>query len=55
MLDPFAGGGTTLAVAQSMNLYSVGVDLNAGFCDVMAERLGAAPRTLEQGRTATAG
>jgi DNA modification methylase len=56
VLDPFAGGGTTLAVARSMNLNSVGVDLSATFCDVMAERLGAAaPPTLEEGRAATAG
>lgn len=55
VLDPFAGGGTTLAVARSMNLNSVGVDLSATFCDVMAERLGVSPATLEQGRTATAG
>ena len=55
VLDPFAGGGTTLAVARSMNLNSVGVDLSATFCDVMAERLGAAPTPLEQGRAATAG
>lgn len=55
VLDPFAGGGTTLAVARSMKLNSVGVDLSATFCDVMAERFGATPTTLDQGRTATAG
>lgn len=55
VLDPFAGGGTTLAVARSMKLNSVGVDLSAPFCDVMAERFGAAPRTLGEGRAATAG
>jgi hypothetical protein len=39
-LDPFAGGGTTLAVAQKLGMNSIGIDLNASFCDVMVRRMG---------------
>jgi len=39
-LDPFAGGGTTLAVAQQLGMNSIGIDLNESFCDVMVRRLG---------------
>jgi DNA modification methylase len=40
VLDPFAGGGTTLAVAQRLGMDSIGIDLNASFCDVMVRRMG---------------
>ena len=40
VLDPFAGGGTTLAVAHQLGMNSIGVDLNASFCDVMVRRMG---------------
>lgn len=40
VLDPFAGGGTTLAVAQRLGLSSIGVDLNPSFCDVIVRRMG---------------
>ena len=43
VLDPFAGGGTTLEVAREMGIHSIGVDLNPDFCDVMASRLARAP------------
>lgn len=39
VLDPFAGGGTTMKVAQRLGMASIGVDLNPSFCDVMARRL----------------
>jgi DNA modification methylase len=42
VLDPFAGGGTTLAVAHRLGMNSIGVDLNASFCDVMVRRMGGA-------------
>jgi DNA modification methylase len=38
-LDPFAGGGTTLAVAQRLGLHSIGIDLNKSFCDVIVRRM----------------
>ena len=40
MLDPFAGGGTTLEVAREMGRHSIGVDLSRTFCDLMVTRLG---------------
>jgi DNA modification methylase len=40
VLDPFAGGGTTLAVAQRLGHPSIGIDLNPDFCDVMVRRMG---------------
>jgi DNA modification methylase len=46
-LDPFAGGGTTLAVAQQLGMNSLGIDLNESFCDVMVRRLGGVTRGLE--------
>lgn len=39
VLDPFAGGGTTLAVAQKRKLASIGVELNPRFCQVIADQL----------------
>jgi DNA modification methylase len=39
-LDPFAGGGTTLAVAQQLAMNSIGIDLSATFCDVIVGRMG---------------
>ena len=39
VLDPFAGGGTTLDVAQKRRLASIGVELNPRFCEVIADRL----------------
>ncbi len=47
VLDPFAGGGTTLAVAQRLGMNSIGVDLNASFCDVMVRRMGGVTPELE--------
>lgn len=39
VLDPFAGGGTTLAVAKEHKRASIGVELNPEFCKIIAERL----------------
>jgi hypothetical protein len=50
VLDPFAGGGTTLAVAQRLGLDSIGVDLNPSFCDVMVRRMSGDPKiTVAEG------
>jgi DNA modification methylase len=38
-LDPFAGSGTTLQVARRLGRRSVGVELNAGYCRMIGERL----------------
>jgi DNA modification methylase len=39
VLDPFAGGGTTLAVAKERGLKSIGVELNPAFCQIIVDRL----------------
>ena len=40
VLDPFAGSGTTLAVAQALGRKSVGLDLNAEYLAIAAKRIG---------------
>lgn len=39
VLDPFAGGGTTLVVARDLGLRGIGIDLSEAFCEVMARRM----------------
>ncbi|APE16756.1 hypothetical protein BOH72_17425 [Mycobacterium sp. WY10] len=39
VLDPFAGGGTTMSVALGMKRHAVGIELNADFCDHIANAL----------------
>ena len=39
VLDPFAGGGTTLAVAHRLGRRWIGIDVSARACDVMRGRL----------------
>jgi site-specific DNA-methyltransferase (adenine-specific) len=39
VLDPFAGGGTTLSVANDLGMNAIGFDLNPDFCELMAARL----------------
>ena len=41
VLDPFAGSGTTLAVAQALGRKSVGLDLNPEYLAIAAKRIGA--------------
>ena len=40
VLDPFAGSGTTLAVAQSLGRHSIGLDLNTEYLALAAKRIG---------------
>jgi DNA modification methylase len=40
VLDPFAGAGTTLLVAKKHNRKSIGIELNAEYCDLIVDRLG---------------
>lgn len=43
ILDPFAGGGTTLAAARAEGRQSVGIELDADHCAAAAKRLGPNP------------
>ena len=44
VLDPFAGSGTTLAVAAKLNRRSLGIDVSPEYCSLIRERLGLQPR-----------
>ncbi len=39
IMDPFAGSGTTLEVAQSLGRHAIGIDLNAEYCKLAVDRL----------------
>ena len=39
VLDPFAGGGTTLRVAVQSGRSAIGIDLNPEFCQFMIDEL----------------
>ena len=39
VLDPFAGSGTTLAVAQELGKWGIGTDLNPEYLDLAKERI----------------
>ena len=39
VLDPFAGSGTTLKIANKMNRKSIGVEISKQYCDVIVKRL----------------
>jgi hypothetical protein len=39
VLDPFAGSGTTMLVARKHGRHAIGIELNAGYCEIAAERL----------------
>lgn len=41
VLDPFAGTGTTLAVAKELGRHGVGIDLKREYLDMAAERIAA--------------
>lgn len=38
ILDPFAGSGTTLSVAQINNRRAIGIELNPNYCDIAVDR-----------------
>ena len=39
VLDPFAGAGTTLYVAEQLGRNSIGVELNPDYCDIIRRRM----------------
>ena len=49
VLDPFAGSGTTLAVAQKLGRHSIGIDLSADYLKLAAKRIGAVSLPLPLG------
>jgi site-specific DNA-methyltransferase (adenine-specific) len=39
VLDPFAGSGTTLAVAKALGCTGVGIEINPEYCKLAEKRL----------------
>jgi len=39
VLDPFAGSGTTMAVAKELSRQSIGIELSADYCKLAAKRI----------------
>lgn len=40
VLDPFAGAGTTLWVAEQLGINSIGIELNPEYCEIIRRRMG---------------
>lgn len=46
VLDPFAGTGTTLAVASWMGRNSIGIELSDKYCELIADRIQEVPKAV---------
>ena len=51
VLDPFAGSGTTNAVAKDYGRNSIGIELNKKYVDIIKKRLSEKQKTLEDIKT----
>ena len=48
VLDPFAGAGTTLWVAEQLGVNSIGIELNPDYCDIIRRRMAGLEMNLFQ-------
>ena len=46
VLDPFAGSGTTVAVAISLGRQGIGIEINPEYCEMARKRVNDAPRAI---------
>ena len=49
VLDPFAGAGTTLYVAEKLDRNSIGIELNPDYCDIIRRRMAGIEPNLFEG------
>lgn len=49
VLDPFAGAGTTLWVAEQLGVNSIGIELNPDYCDIIRRRMAGIEPNLFEG------